>query len=70
MASTDLIDELQRLQLMIKAVRKTLRPEDTEAARLLFDITERLMLLSQVAEAATDPEDEPAPKPIDDASRP
>ena len=52
MASTELIAELQRLQLMINAVRKALPEEDTEATLLLYGITERLMMLSEVAEAS------------------
>ncbi|MCX7351495.1 MAG: hypothetical protein NTZ54_18935 [Alphaproteobacteria bacterium] len=52
MASSDLISELQRLQLMINAVRKALRNEDTEAAKLLIGVTERLLMLSAVAEAS------------------
>ena len=50
MASTELISELQRLQLMVNAVRKALRDEDTVAARLLIGVTERLLMLSEVAE--------------------
>ena len=60
MDSTELIAELQRLQLMINAVRKALPEEDTEAALLLYDITERLMLLSEVAESSSDVEEEVA----------
>ena len=52
MASNELIAELQRLQLMINAVRKALPEEDTEATLLLYGITERLMMLSEVAEAS------------------
>ena len=51
MASTDLVSELQRLQLMVNAVRKAMRDDDTEAAKLLIGVTERLLLLSEVAEA-------------------
>ena len=52
MASTDLISELQRLQLMVNAVRKALRSDDTEAAKLLIGVAERLLMLSEVAEAS------------------
>lgn len=52
MASIELISELQRLQLMINAVRKALRAEDTEAAKLLLGVTERLLMLKEVAEAS------------------
>ena len=52
MASTDLVSELQRLQLMVNAVRKAMRDDDTEAAKLLIGVTERLLLLSEVAEAS------------------
>lgn len=52
MTSTDLISELQRLQLMVNAVRKALHSEDTEAARLLIGVTERLLMLSEVAETS------------------
>ena len=52
MASLELISELQRLQLMINAVRKALRAEDTEAAKLLLGVTERLLMLKEVAEAS------------------
>jgi hypothetical protein len=37
---------------MINAVRKALPEEDTEATLLLYGITERLMMLSEVAEAS------------------
>jgi hypothetical protein len=50
MVSTELTSELQRLQLMVNAVRKALREEDSEAARLLIGVAERLLLLSEVAE--------------------
>lgn len=53
MASIELISELQRLQLMINAVRKAMREEDTEAAKLLMGVTERLLMLSAVAEASS-----------------
>lgn len=52
MASIELVSELQRLQLMINAVRKALRTEDTEAAKLLLAVTERLLMLKEVAEAS------------------
>lgn len=52
MASNELISELQRLQLMINAVRKALRDDDTEAAKLLLGVAERLLLLKEVAEAS------------------
>lgn len=52
MASNELISELQRLQLMVNAVRKAMREEDTEAARLLIGVTERLLMLKEVAEAS------------------
>jgi hypothetical protein len=52
MVRTELISELQRLQLMVNAVRKALRSEDTEAAKLLIGVTERLLMLSEVAEAS------------------
>ena len=52
MASTDLVSELQRLQLMVNAVRKAMRDDDTEAAKLLIGVTERLLMLSEVAEAS------------------
>lgn len=58
MASSDLISELQRLQLMINAVRKALRNEDTEAAKLLIGVTERLLMLSAVAEASARADEE------------
>ena len=58
MADIDLSAELQRLQLMINAVRKALREEDTEAALLLHDITERLLTLSEVAENNSGVEEE------------
>jgi hypothetical protein len=58
MAEIDLTAELQRLQLMINAVRKALREEDTEAALLLHDITERLLTLSEVAENNSGVEEE------------
>lgn len=58
MADMDLNAELQRLQLMINAVRGTLREEDTEAALLLQDITERLLTLSEVAERNSGIEEE------------
>jgi hypothetical protein len=35
---------------MVNAVRKALREEDSEAARLLIGVAERLLLLSEVAE--------------------
>ena len=37
---------------MVNAVRKALREEDTEAAKLLIGVTERLLILSEVAEAS------------------
>lgn len=52
MASNELSSELQRLQLMVNAVRKALSEEDTEAARLLLGVAERLLLLKEVAEAS------------------
>jgi len=52
MSSVELVSELQRLQLMINAVRKALRAEDTEAAKLLLGVAERLLLLKEVAEAS------------------
>lgn len=52
MASTELIAELQRLQLMINAVRKALPEEESEATLLLYGIAERLLMLSEVAEAS------------------
>lgn len=52
MAGIELISELQRLQLMVNAVRKALREDDTEAARLLLGVAERLLLLKEVAEAS------------------
>ena len=52
MSSNELVSELQRLQLMINAVRKALREDDSEAARLLLGVAERLMLLKEVAEAS------------------
>ncbi len=52
MPSTDLVSELQRLQLMVNAVRKAMRDDDTEAAKLLIGVTERLLMLSEVAEAS------------------
>jgi hypothetical protein len=58
MVEIDLSAELQRLQLMINAVRKALREEDTEAARLLHDMTERLLTLSEVAESNSGVEEE------------
>jgi hypothetical protein len=58
MADMDFNAELQRLQLMINAVRGTLREEDTEAALLLQDITERLLTLSEVAEGNSGIEEE------------
>jgi hypothetical protein len=58
MADIDLTAELQRLQLMINAVRRTLREEDTEAAVLLHGITERLLTLSEVAEGSAGVEEE------------
>jgi hypothetical protein len=58
MTDIDLTAELQRLQLMINAVRKILSDEDTEAALLLQDITERLATLSEVAENISGVEEE------------
>ena len=61
MASIELISELQRLQLMINAVRKALRADDTEAARLLLGVTEHLLLLKEVAEGSALDEEEVVP---------
>lgn len=52
MVSIELTAELQRLQLMVNAVRKALREDDTEAAKLLIGVAERLLMLSEVAEAS------------------
>ena len=73
MASIELISELQRLQLMINAVRKALRADDTEAARLLLGVAERLLLLKEVAEAsALDDEEvrEVRVRPVADLTNP
>ena len=73
MASIELISELQRLQLMINAVRKALRADDTEAARLLLGVAERLLLLKEVAEAsALDDEEvrEVRARPVADLTNP
>ena len=37
---------------MINAVRKAMREDDTEAAKLLMGVTERLLMLKEVAEAS------------------
>lgn len=66
----DLTDQLQHLRQMIDAVRLSLGRADTEAARLLVEIAERLVTLSELAEATADPEDDPADPLPDDVSRP
>ena len=52
MTKSEYADELNRLRRMIDTVRAALLDEDVEAAILLHQMVEHLMVLSEVAEAA------------------